>query len=235
MPSRVSSFVALIPVLALCAGAGVVVSQEAAEPEKASSPMVKRLMERDTNADGLLTQEELGEGRGQRLFEFADTNEDGMLARDELEKFFASRRGGGQPRSAQASESKEISGEKIFHDSMEEAGEVLRKLKRSSFTEQTRPSDLARIQQIQEQLLIAKAAYMDAPVSDRAATEFGHDQQALRISLRMDIARALKGTLEIELAILEGDTQAAMREIEKLQDLRDQSHDLFEPEEEEED
>jgi len=233
MPSRVSSFVALTPVLAFCAGAGVAPAQEA-QPEKVSSPMVERLMERDTNADGKLTQQELGEGRGKRLFEFADTNEDGMLARDELEKFFASRSLGGQPARAGAPKSKEVSGEEAFHDSMEEAGEVLRKLKRSLFTEQTRPSDLARIQQIQEQLLIAKAAYMDAPVSENAEQEFGHDQQALRITLRMDIARALKGTLEIELAILEGDTQAAMREIEKLQDLRDKSHDLFEPEEEDE-
>jgi EF hand domain-containing protein len=236
MPSRVSLFVTLIPVLAFCAGAGVVQPQETAvQPERGSSPMVERLMALDANSDGKLTQEELGEGRGTRLFEFADTNEDGMLERGEIEKFFASRRGSGQPRRVEAPEPKEVSGEEVFHESMEQSGRALRKLKRIKISDESREADLALIQKIQEGLLGAKAAYMDAPVSENAEKEFGQDHSAMRTTLRMNIARALKGTLEIELAILEGDSDAAIREIKKLQNMRDKAHDLFEPEEEDDD
>ena len=231
MPSRVSSFLALIPILAFCGGAGVSQPQESAQPEKVSSPMVERLMALDTNGDGKLTHEELGEGRSERLFQFADTNEDGMLAREEIETFFASHRFGGQPERAEREEHEEEAGEEAFHHSMKVAGKALRKLKRSPITEETRQDDLAGIQKIEEGLLAAKAAYMDAPVSEKAEEEFGEDHAAMRTTLRKGITQALKGALEIELAILESDSDAAHAAIEHLQDTRDKAHDLFEPEE----
>lgn len=240
MRKRTCAVVALIPVAALCAGVGVFQPETEGTPgrrgEQPADPgaFLDRMFERDADGDGKLSRAELGDGPGARIFDAADANTDGFLDRPELEKFVAERRaarpGAGRVPGAEG-EAATASAEG-FHESMETAGRALRRLSRSRFDAESRATDLEQIEAVQRALLNAKAAHLTAEVAEQAREEFAGDDAKLRSELRRHLAHGLQAAVETELAVLESNPEAAAAGLVRLQELRDEGHDRFEPTEE---
>jgi hypothetical protein len=234
MRKRTSVFLALIPVAALCAGAGVFQPERDGAPGGGGQPafdparMIDRMFERDADGDGKLSREEMGEGPRARIFDAADANEDGFLERAEVEKFMADRRNFQRPGDGRGPGASGAGGAN-FQQSMEQAGRALRRLRRSDFTAETQAADLEQIAAIEQALLGAKSQYMTAELSDEDHAEFKGDEAKLRLALRTHLAKGLATALEAELAVLAGDADGAAAAMTKLQELRDQGHDRFQP------
>lgn len=139
---------------------------------------IARMMERDANGDGKLSRSELEGPLADRLFESGDANGDGFLDSAELKtsaESFIAQRGAGQgrpdragapgqnrpgdaidrrgaPRADEGGESDTLD----FHHGMEQAGQTMRPLRRSSFTAATRAADLENIGLLQQGLMAAK-------------------------------------------------------------------------------
>jgi len=241
MRKRTTAVLSLVPVVALFAGAGFVQPESQAPGRRGGQPadpgaFVDRIMQQDANGDGKVSREEMGEGPGARIFEGADANTDGFLDKAEIEKFFSERRGGGnrqgQPQAPGVGPAAAPGAPASFHDSMEQAGRALRRLRRSEFNAESQMGDLEGIQAVQRALLDAKAAYMTAEVSEAAKAEFKGENDKLRAALRLNLARGLQAALDAEVAVLEGNSEAAAAAMKKLQEVRDQGHERFEPTEE---
>lgn len=230
----------LVPVVALFAGAGFMQPEGQAPGRRGGGQQpadpgafVDRIMQQDADGDGKVSREEMGDGPGARMFDGADANEDGFLEKAEIEKFFSERRAAanrpGQGQGPGATPGAEPGAPAGFHDSMEQAGRALRRLRRSEYNADSKAADLEGIAAVQRALLDAKAAYMTAEVSDKAKAEF-KDDAALRDALRLNIAHGLQATLEAEVAVLEGNSKAAATAMDKLLEVRNQGHERFEPE-----
>ncbi len=251
MRKQAIAVVALVPVLAIASGAGLMVQPErdgADRPQRQRQPggdpsaFVDRIMQADANDDGKVTRDEMGEGRATRIFDAADTDGDDALTRSEIEAFvkerFADRPGADRnpvaPGAAAPGGNRPAvtapSGQ-MFHDGMETAGRAMRRLSRSDFAEETRMGDLALVQTVQRGLMDSKIAYLHAEVSREAQAKYAGDPDRLHMDLRMQLARALQATIEIEMAILEGDAKAAAALLKKLNDIQGKGHDSFEPHE----
>lgn len=230
----------LVPVVALFAGAGFMQPEGQAPGRRGGGQQpadpgafVDRIMQQDADGDGKVSRDEMGDGPGARMFDGADANEDGFLEKAEIEKFFSERRGAGNRPGQRpgAAGQPEAPAPASFHDSMESAGRALRRLRRSAFNAESRVGDLAGIEAIQRAMLDAKTAHLTAEVSEKAEAEFGGDGPKLRDALRLNIARGLQAAIDMEVAVLEGNAKAASAALDKLMEVRNQGHDLFEPEE----
>ena len=201
-----------------------------------------RILEsRDSNGDGKLGKDEMGAPFVERVFPLADANNDGYLDREELIAYSRAQmeanrdRGGpgarpGAPGGAAGAAAEAPS----FHESMEDAGRALRGLRRSEFDGASRESDLAAIDRLQHALLGAKATIGEVEMSEAAKARFGDDVKAYRRSFHLAMVRALIQTLEIESAVVEGNSEAAKAALAALRDTQGSSHDLFQPEDEDE-
>ncbi|USN99233.1 MAG: EF-hand domain-containing protein [Phycisphaeraceae bacterium] len=192
---------------------------------------VDRLMAQDANGDGKLSRDEVPERVAERLFDDADADKDGFLTREELTTFMANRRGpaaGGPPEEDDAAGPPQT-----FDDSMHRAGRAFRTLRRSPLDESSRETDLKALQAVEVGLLSAKTQFGEVEWSEKAKAEFGEDKDAYAKAFRMHLLRALSEALEAEKALVEGDSAAAKTHLTKLNELREQSHTLFQTEEDE--
>lgn len=251
MRKQAVALMVMVPVLAIVAGAGLVqperdgANRPQRQPGGDPGAFVDRIMESDANGDGKVSREEMGEGRAARIFDGADTNKDDLLDRAEIESFIRERfqNAPGQGRNPNAPDAQApgrpggapgamVLSEEMFHNGMEATDRAMRRLSRSEFAGETRMGDLALIEAIQRGIMDAKMAYMHAEVSEKALAKYAADPAQLRTALRMHLARALQATLDLELAVLEGDTKAAKELLSKVKSIEDRGHDLFQPEEE---
>jgi hypothetical protein len=250
MRKQAVALVAMVPVLAIAAGAGMVQPERDGgnrpqrQPGGDPGAFVDRILENDANGDGKISREEMGEGRAARIFDAADANKDDLLDRAELEAFMQQRfqNGPGQGRNPNAPDAQAPGGPggapavavpsaEMFHNGMEVSGRAMRRLNRSEFAEETRMGDLALIQTVQRGLMDAKMSYMQAEVSEEAVAKFAADPAQLRTELRMQLTRALQASLDFEMALLEGDTKSATEFMSKLKNIQGRGHDMFEPKE----
>lgn len=208
---------------------------------------VERMMQMDADGDGKLTREEIGEGRFAAAFDTADANGDGSLTTEELTVFMETRgprggRGGeggpegrpgrgpegapaGVPAGVPAGPSKEA-----FHDAMERSGRALRGLRRTKFEADTFERDLMALIELESSLMEARRNASAVPMSDAAKAKFGTDEAAYRKSFHLHMAKAMIATLNVELALLEGDAAKAKELVDGILENRNESHDLFEQE-----
>ncbi len=239
--TRTRSITTVLALLALSGGA-LALSQ----PERAGQPgqrsgqpgqrggqpgqrdpaqFVERMMQRDANGDGKLSRDELPEQLAERFFATADANDDGVLDREELAASLSRRgqqgRPGGQAGGAQPN----------FEGSMRQAGRAMAGLMRSEFTGETMQRDLQSVQMLQQALLGAKGGVSNAPRSERAQQKYRSDD-SYRAAMRMNLLNALRETITLEMAILEGKESAAKDLVRKISEIQEKAHGLFQPEHE---
>ncbi len=221
---------------------------------------VERMMRNDADGDGKLSRDELPGRFAERIFDANDANGDGFLDADELKTaaagFIAQRgnrperaggpgqvrpgapadaidrpgvpRGEGQRRGPGRADTLDFAG------GMKQAGRALRSLRRSSFTGGSMEADLENIGLVQQGLMAAKMHMMTIPMAEQAEARFGDDKKAYRAEFRMAMVQTLIESFALEMAVLEGDAEAAKESVAYLVQIRDDSHDAFQHEEEDE-
>ncbi len=221
--------------------------QDGERPRRQVDPAMaaRRFMQMDANGDGKLSKEEAGDGPGARLFPQMDTDGDGFVTTEEITVFFANRpaRGGdrgpgmerpgrgegpggpGGPQAAPAGPSKEA-----FHDAMERAGRALRGLRRTSFEADTFERDFGALLELEATIVEARRNASAIEMSDAAKAKFGDDRVAYQRSFQLHMTKALMATLQVEMAVLEGNGAKAKELVNGILENRNESHDLFEQE-----
>ena len=187
---------------------------------------IERMMERDANGDGKLQRDELPDQIAERFFEAGDTNGDGALDREELLASMSQRpgRGAGQ---GQPGERGGAAGPN-FEGSMRQAGRALAGLRRSELSAETMQRDLQSVQMLQQSLLAAKGGASTAPRSERAQEKFNSDEK-FNVAMRMDLLGALRESINLEIALLEGNREAAEKSVGRIAEIQDKGHDVFQP------
>lgn len=243
---------ASIVLVAACAAASQ--AQQEGRPGGRPGPeqFVERMMANDTNGDGKLSREELPGPFAERMFDGGDADGDGLLNESELraayDRFMAERGrpgaergprqadgprgvrpGGVRPADDAAAEPAPMD----FHGSMEAAGRSFRSLRRSPLTAESAAEDLKHIDRFQHGLMTAKLRMADVPMADQARERFGEDKARYSAEFRMTLVQTIMEALTLEMAVLQGDTEAAKASINELVELQKQSHDLFQQEEDE--
>jgi len=204
----------------------------------------RRFMQMDANGDGKLSKDEAGDGPGSRLFPEMDADGDGFVTTEEITVFFENRpargggrgpgmdrpgrgagggAGGGARQAEPAGPSKEA-----FHEAMERAGRALRGLRRTSFEADTFERDFGALLELESTLMEARRNVAAIEMSDAAKAKFGDDQTAYRRSFQLHMAKALMATLQVEMAVLEGNAAKAKELVGGILENRNESHDLFE-------
>lgn len=185
---------------------------------------IDRLMQADTNGDGMLQWDEVPEQNRERLFERGDTNKDKVLDKAEL-TVMAQQRGPGRQGPGGPAMS--------MHDGMEQANRAMRTLKRSQFDAASKTQDLAAVQALQSGLVAAKGDLANAKLSDVAKAKYKDDTASYQKDLRKMLIDTAMEALKLELAINAGDSAAAAKSRDALEAMEEAGHKQFQPEEEE--
>jgi hypothetical protein len=218
---------------------------------------IDRMMENDANGDGKLSADELPGRFAERLFENGDANKDGFLDRAELQTAFdgfAQRRQEGQRPGQTGEQDRQgrqggadrrapgsgggAGGNAVafnFETGMSQAGRALSGLRRSKFDDASRTSDLRLIQAVQSGLISAKSQAGNIPMAPQAEKRYGDDEVTYRSDFRLMMIQTIMETLALEAAVIEGDTAGAKESLEHLLAARSDSHDAFQPEEDDHD
>ena len=185
-----------------------------------------RMMQADADGDGKVSKAEASGGNAQRMFDQADADGDGFITRVEIITFIQSRsgnRGGGRgedmarpggdraggDRAGSPAAAKPVDPKEAFHEAMEASGRALRGLRRAKFDAISKETDLAAIRTIQSSLMIAKQHTAAIPMSDAAKEKFGTDAKAYQMAFQIDMIKAIMGTFQVEMAVLQGDAEKA--------------------------
>jgi len=197
--------------------------------------MVERLMNMDQNGDGKLSRDEMPPMLVERIFERADTNKDGFVERTELEviaKEGGALRGmGGQGGQGGQGRGGAAGGAPNMEASMKQANGAFRALRASALDASTQKADLEAVQRLQMGLVASKGAASAVPMSDAAKAKFGEDKAAYEREFRKAMITSIMTALEIENAILAGNTAAAKAALEKLHESEESGHKLFQKDE----
>jgi hypothetical protein len=174
---------------------------------------IDRLMAGDADGDGKLARSEVSGPIASR-FDSLDANGDGFLDRGELTSAAGAFGGGGRMR---------VSMERA----MESAEDALHALQDSALDASTLDADLAQVQAMQEGLLAAKfhiAAFrFDAAVLEH----FEGDEREARMEMREHMIQSIDLALDLEVALMDGDAEAARQTLAELEELEDHSHEEF--------
>lgn len=225
--------------------AGLAIAQPAGQPSgdtpqvnRRVQAQVDRMMANDKNNDGKLERGELPARLADRLFAEADTDLDGFITREELIAHFSNQAPGpgGSPGGAASPGSDDTTarpaqpvggGENAFDGAMRKAGGTMRALRDSQFGPESRASDLAAAQSMQEAMVAAKASYASVRMSPQAAEQFGSDEGAYRTAFRLALIDSLRAAIDLEVAVLEGDPESAGAARTRLMDSQKTAHNLF--------
>ena len=121
------------------------------------------------------------------------------------------------------------SDKEAFDGAMETASRQLRTMRRTKFDPKSQLQNLESLQTLEQALLTAKANLGAIDMSPAAKEKFGSDTLAFRSAFRTELVKSIQSTLVIELAVLNGDADAASEAYKQLGSLRNDAHDLFEP------
>lgn len=194
-----------------------------------------RQMASDLNGDGKLSLDEMDARSGPGIMNRADTNKDGFVTREELIAM-ARARITGRPIGApdrDAAQGDEDDREISYEDAMKQAGRGLGRLRRSPMDETSRTQDFEAVRAIQMGLLLAKSRINTIEMSENAEKIFGTDTDAQHSAMQLALIKVFIKALELEYALVEGDTERAKEAYGAIREMRAEAHDTFEPEEDE--
>ena len=214
-------------------GAGLAIAQPA--ENRRVQAQVDRLMANDKNSDGQLSRDELPGRLADRIFPEADTNADGLLTREEVTAYVIGARPAGEDAApaqttTPAGEPDSANAHQAFEGAMKQAGGSMRALRRSQFAAETRDSDLDAAQSMQEAMIAAKASFGSVAMSAAARERFGEDQDAYRRAFRLAIIDSLRAAVDLEEAVLKEDQPGAQAAQARLMASQKSAHDLFQDE-----
>ena len=118
-----------------------------------------------------------------------------------------------------------------FDGAMETASSQLRTMRRTKFDPKSQQQNLEALQKLESALLTAKANIDAIEMSPQAKAKYGSDVLAYRMAFRTELIKSMQASLELELAVLKSDVDAAAAAYKKLGGIRNDAHDVFEAEE----
>jgi len=191
-------------------------------PGFSAERFVDRMMEGDTDGDGKLSREEIPGRFGEDIFAQGDADKDGLISREELTKFADERfamRGAGAARGLAGG----------FEGQMRRAGDAAKALRASPMTAESLETDLRDVGTLEAALVLAKNESGSVEMSAQAKEKYAEDAGAYRKGLRLELLGAIGTALDVERALIEGDADVARARLEKLFEVRDGAHELFQP------
>jgi len=196
-------------------------------PRMDPAQMLERM---DANGDGKLSKDEVPPQLAERMFERADTNKDGFLDKAELEamaKAGPQRGQGGQggQRGGQGGAPMNVEG------AMKQMNGAYKALKASAFDAASKAADLEAAQRLQMAAIGAKGGVGSLRMTDAASKQYGADKAAFEAAYRRKMIETARVAIDIELAILDGKSDAAKALVAKLHDLEESGHEVFKAEE----
>lgn len=200
-----------------------------ARPAIDPAQFVDRLMQNDANGDGQLSKDELPPALSERLMERADTNKDGMLDKGELEAAAKSGAMGAGRGAAREGGRGAAEGGMNVEGAMKQMNRAYKALGESSFDAASRASDLGMVQMLQSSAVAAKGGAARMPMSDAAKQQFGEDREKFDAAFRTMMLETLLVSIELEKAVLVGDSASAKSAVAKLHEMEEKGHQLFQP------
>ena len=206
--------------------------QTQANRQAAPARVIARMMQSDTDGDGRLSREEVGDGRFAGMFVQVDTDKDGYIDEKEISVFLASGQPGTPPRGSRPTDGAEeeqapVDGRAKFDEGMAEAGRALRDLRRTPLDKTSFTRDLQGTMRLQEGLFMARNWISKVSMSDAAKEKFGSDEQAYLRSFQLHMAQSMRTSFQLEIAILEGDSDKAKALVKTMVAERNSGHELF--------
>lgn len=228
---------AAVLALTLAAGTAAVAF---AQPERVTGAdrrlqaQVERIMRLDKDGNGTVSRDEMPARLAARMFDDADANGDGELSREEVEAHLGGREvGGDEDGGAEGGDEGGASGHgggsshEVFEGAMKAAMNANRVLSRSSFSADTRDSDLDAVQSLQEAMVMGKGVASGERMAPQAQEKYGDDVEAYQRDIRQAFVDMLRATLDLEAAILAGDSDAAREAYNAIRASQKASHDAF--------
>ncbi|MEY3143986.1 MAG: hypothetical protein RLY21_2479 [Planctomycetota bacterium] len=207
--------------------------QQGERPRQPIDPQqfIDRMMQNDANGDGMLSKDELPPALADRLMERADTNKDGSIDRGELEAAAKSGAMGGARGGQREGGRPGAEGGMNIETSMKQLNRAYKALGNSNLDASSRSADLGMIQSLQAALIASKGAGERLKMSDAAKAKFGEDRAKFDAEFRGMMLETLLVSIELEKAVLEGDSAKAKSLVTKLHDMEEKGHELFQPSE----
>ena len=110
---------------------------------------------------------------------------------------------------------------------MENAGDALGAIQESAMTAQTQAADLERCQALQEALMAAKFHAATVRFDAAVLEHFEGDEAEARMEFREHMIEAIDLALDLEVALMDGDAEAARDILAQLEDVANHSHEEF--------
>jgi len=195
----------------------------------------QRLMQMDANGDGMLSPEELPPQFAQ-VFPIVDLNKDGLLDASEIAAL-AKMAGGAQGEGrggALGGRGAAGAAPQNFEGAMKQANRGFKGLKDSAFDASTKTKDLEQIQLVQAGLITAKGMASSVRMAPQAKAKYGEDVAKYQADMRAQLILTLLIAIDVERAIIAGDSAAAKATVAKLDHAEDTGHENFRDEQEEE-
>ena len=192
--------------------------------------LAQRLMQADANGDGKLSLEELPPQFAE-IFPVIDINKDGFLEESEILVLANSQGEGRGP--ARGGRGGAGGAPQNFEGAMKQVNRGFKGLKDSAFDVTTKTKDLEQIQNVQAGLVAAKGMASSVRMAPQAKAKYGDDNAKYLMDMRMQLLAALTTSLELESAVLTGDSAAAKAAVAKLDASEDKGHTEFQPDEDE--
>lgn len=193
-----------------------------------AAQLTQRLMQADANGDGKLSREELPPQFGE-IFPVIDTNKDGFLEESEI-LVLASTQGGGGGGGVRSGSG---GAPQNFEGAMKQVNRGFKGLEKSTFDATTKTKDLQQIQNVQAGLVAAKGMVSTVRMAPQAKAKYADDIAKYLLDMRMQLLVTLSISLELESAVLAGDSAAAKAAVEKLEASQEKGHEEFQPDEDE--
>ena len=194
-----------------------------------------QMLERmDANGDGKLSKDEVPAPLAERMFERADTNKDGFLDKAELEamaKAGAMRGGQGGPGGQRGPGGGPGGGPVNLEGAMKQMNGAYKALKASAFDAASKGADLEAVQRLQMGAITAKGGVGTLRMTDAASKQYGADKAAFEAAYRRKMIETAKIAIDLELAILDGKSDAAKSLVGKLHDMEESGHEVFKADE----
>ncbi len=179
---------------------------------------IDRLMSGDANGDGKLARSEVPPQFAERNFDRFDANTDGFIDRAELEAGSANLRGPGGGGGG---------GRLPLGRAMNNVETAFHALEDSALNAASQAEDLRQVQALQEGFLAAKFHVPTHEFPPEGLAHFGGDAAAARGEFREHLMEALGMALELEEAVMEGDSATAKDVLERLHEHEEHSHEEF--------